>query len=257
MMSINFNKDDYIKNYRLTLREFHLMGPDLQLTYAHRLCKDIVEKIPNIGDEHNTTDYIPTSRFATYFRANGCLVSIIDHGAFGLTTNIKRVSKDTYKPSESSEELLEEYRLKVGTAKAEIIEELLTEYFSTLTSELATDKRMNLNLTTVEEILTTFESEILSTIYLGDEFPTREEGERIISAYDKGNIKLSKVELSNEQIAKFIGAELAQGIYHLELGEDVILSGSDSMLMEYCDYLRSLNYQVIETEEKAVVRKIV
>lgn len=260
MESISFKKHDYIRNYKLTLREFYLMGPELQIAYCDKVCGHYVDRVKNVGNKIIVPAYIPVSRFAYYFRKNGCELDVKVDDVLGTTTTIQRVNHAVCKPTEEAKQLLHDYRCKLAFTKAQIIQELLIDYFTSLTSNLKVGQAINVRYEDIENILTTFESDVLSTIYMGDELPSIEEGEKIIAMNDASSSKLSKIKLSEDQLNRLLEAELSMSIRPLEQGNEdteITLTGSIDMVKAYCDYLRSKNYQVSQENTKAIVRKLI
>ena len=254
MLNINFNKQDYIANYKFTLREFDLMGSFLKIAYSDKVCGHFLAKVPNVGDEFRTSEYISSSCFDYYFNHNGCYLQVGDHGEIPIT--IKRVSHDVCKPTEGAKQQLEAYRLEVASAKAEIISGLLREFFLNIINNIETENDVNINGEDLIKIITTFESDLLSKIYMDGENAGSIEVDNALNSQDNEENVISKVELTKAQKDRLISAELFAKINVLNFGRETTISGSPNLIKEYCEYLRSQNYQVAEENTKAIVRKL-
>lgn len=253
---LHFKKSEYIENYKISLREFYLMGLVNQLAYSARVCKSIVDYVPNVGDKQFVACHIVPYRYGAYFKRNGCKIDLIQSGDLKGTTKITRISEDTYQPTKIDYERLDGYINKVATVQADIIQELLAEYFSNIGKNLENGEPLNLKCDKVEEIKTTFDSELLSRIRINYELGYVDSEESKLIETQSDYDRISKIRLTEEQLDKFLAAELSMIIRELEFGEKVELGGSKTILNDYAEFLKRQNYEVNEERSKIIARKI-
>ena len=254
---VYFNKEEYVKDYKLTLREYYLMGLANQLAYSEKVCGHILDNfVPNIGDEYIVPGYISYSRFGTYFKKNGCDLKHIDQNNFGMTTKITRTSNSEFRPSEMNFRRLDNYIYEVASTQAEIIQELLADYFANLSLSLKYGEELNLDINSIQDIITTFNNETQSKVFLEDSITSSDESNYYLISSQDDDKSISKVKLSDEQLNKYLSAELSMVVMNLEFGEPVTIRANEPLLNEYREYLKSQNYEINEGKSKIIARKI-
>ena len=134
MESFNYNRDDFITNYRLTNREFMLLGDAEKLEYCHKLYGKFIDMVPKVGDKTEVRGHLSES-VRDYFSLCGCTFENSDYGIVGVV-ELRRESKAKFKSSKEAVQNLEAYIKSVASIKADIIESELSEYYTQLKEQL-------------------------------------------------------------------------------------------------------------------------
>ena len=118
-----YNREDFIKNYRLTQDEYLMLPYEEELAYTKWMYGSILEELKNIGDERTLNRTFPKI-FDDFFRINGIQIERYTYG-FDRTV-FTRVRDIHYEVLENADKELTSHMKLIATIKAAVFEEVMS-----------------------------------------------------------------------------------------------------------------------------------
>lgn len=116
-----YNREDFIKNYRLTQDEYLMLPYEEELAYTKWMYGSILEELKDIGDERPLNRAFPKI-FDDFFRINGIQ---IERHTYGFDRTVfTRVNDIHYEVLENADKELTSHMKLIATIKAAVFEKV-------------------------------------------------------------------------------------------------------------------------------------
>lgn len=125
----NFNKKEFVKNYKLTKDEYLLLPLSERMAYSQQQLGYMIKQVPKVGDRESFKGILEP-HFKEFFTNNGCVVSYYN---FGVTaTDIKRIDRGKYRLKPKDYEDLQQHCDLIAEYKAYVYEESIKRHLELL-----------------------------------------------------------------------------------------------------------------------------